>query len=129
MPIGLTVPSACPSCDAADIVRLEMTIARGTLRLCWCCRACGHDWLVTESGRRRGNPEDRRRIARGGRRADDRLTLTPELRAEAAEYAAVMGRWLNTFTAALGDEDLVGAREASKTLQEVVENLRARVFS
>jgi hypothetical protein len=155
MPIGLTVPSACPSCDATNIVRLETTIARGMLHLCWCCNACGHDWPVTERDRGRQTvssceiethapvgpvsatpppglfsnmirrQEDRRRIARGGRRASDRLSLTPKLRAEAAEYGAASAQWLNTLTAALEDGDLVGARAASKTFKDAADKLSA----
>ena len=68
--------------------------------------------------------EDRRRIARGGRRASDRLSLTPELRAEAAEYAAVIERCLQTLTTALEEGDLVGARAASKTLKDAADKLR-----
>ena len=141
MPIGLTVPSACPSCDATNIVRLETTIARGMLHLCWCCNACGHDWPVTERDRGVGpvsatpppgvfsnmirKQEDRRRIARGGRRASDRLSLTPKLRAEAAEYGAASAQWLNTLTAALEDGDLVGARAASKIFKDAADKLSA----
>jgi len=68
--------------------------------------------------------EDRRRIARGGRRASDRLSLTPELRAEAAGYAAVIERCLDTLTAALEDGDLVSARAASKTIKDAADALR-----
>jgi len=68
--------------------------------------------------------EDRRRVSRGGRRASDRLALTPELRAQAAEYAAVIERCLETLSAALEDGDLVGARAASKTLKEAADSLR-----
>ena len=155
MPIGLTVPSACPSCDATNIVRLETTIASGMLQLCWCCRACGHDWPVTERDRGRQTvssweaeihapvgplyatpppgifsnmirkQEDRRRIARGGRRASDRLSLTPKLRADAMECGAVIAQWLNTLTAALEDGDLVGARAASKIVKDAADKLHA----
>ncbi len=67
---------------------------------------------------------DRRRIERGGRRESDRLALTAELRAEAAGYAATIGRCLDTLNGALEDEDLVTARAASKALKEAADNLR-----
>ena len=69
--------------------------------------------------------EDRRRIARGGRRASDRLSLTPTLCAEAADCGAVIAQWLNTLTAALEDGDLVGARAASKIFEDTAAKLRA----
>jgi hypothetical protein len=67
--------------------------------------------------------EDRRRIARGGRRASDRLSLTPQMRADAAEYAAVIARCFERLTGCLEDDDLVGARMASKTMQETANRL------
>lgn len=67
---------------------------------------------------------DRRRIARGGRRASDRLSLTPELRADAAEYAVVIARCFETLTDCLADCDLVGARMASKTMQEAANQIQ-----
>lgn len=67
---------------------------------------------------------DRRRVARGGRRANDRLSLTPELRADAADYADVIERCSKTFTTCLADDDVVGARLASRTIQEASDKLR-----
>ena len=68
--------------------------------------------------------QDRRRIARGGRRASDRLSLTPELRGDAAEHAAVIARCFETLTDCLADSDLVGARKASKTMLEAATRLQ-----
>jgi hypothetical protein len=73
----------------------------------------------------RQGEHDRRRVARGGRRAIDRLSLTPELRAQANEYATVIERCLDTLTAALADGDLVGARLAANTLKDAANALRA----
>jgi len=73
----------------------------------------------------REGPNDRRRIERGGRRASDRLALTPQQRAQATEYAAVIERCLDNLTEALEDGDLVGARSASKALKEAADKLRA----
>jgi hypothetical protein len=67
--------------------------------------------------------EDRRRIKRGGRRASDRLSLTPQMRADAAEYAAVIAGCFERLTSCLEDRDLVGARMASKTMQETADKL------
>jgi len=68
--------------------------------------------------------QDRRRIARGGRRASDRLSLTPELCGDAAEFAAVIARCFETLTECLADRDLVGARMASKTMLDAANRLQ-----
>jgi hypothetical protein len=68
--------------------------------------------------------EDRRRVARGGRRASDRLSLTPQLCADAAEYAVLIARCFETLTDCLADCDLVGARMASKTMKEAANEIQ-----
>ena len=67
---------------------------------------------------------DRRRVPRGGRRVTDLRALTPEIQAEAAEYAAEIARCLDVLSAALDDADLVGAREASKTIKQAADALQ-----
>jgi hypothetical protein len=67
---------------------------------------------------------DRRRVQRGGRRATDLRALTPEIQAEAAEYAAKIERCLEVLSAALEDSDLVGAREASKAIKRAADALQ-----
>jgi hypothetical protein len=66
---------------------------------------------------------DRRRVPRGGRRVSDLGALTPEIRAEAAEYAAQIERCLEVLSVALEDADLVGARETSKTIKRAADAL------
>ena len=62
-------------------------------------------------------------MQRGGRRATDLRALTPELQAEAAEYAAEIARCLEVLNAALEDADLVSARGASKALKRAADAL------
>ena len=62
-------------------------------------------------------------MQRGGRRATDLRALTPELQAEAAEYAAEIARCLEVLNAALEDADLVSARAASKALKRAADAL------
>jgi hypothetical protein len=45
------------------------------------------------------------------------------MRADAAEYAAVIARCFERLTGCLEDDDLVGARMASKTMQETANRL------
>ena len=66
---------------------------------------------------------ERRQVQRGGRRATDLRALTPELQAEASEYAAEIERCLDVLNAALEDADLVSARTASKTLKRAADAL------
>lgn len=66
---------------------------------------------------------DRRQMQRGGRRATDLRALTPELQAEAAEYAAEIARSLGTLNAALEDNDVVSARTAGKQLKRATDAL------
>lgn len=66
---------------------------------------------------------ERRQVQRGGRRATDLRALTPELQAEAAEYAAEIERCLDVLNAALEDADLVSARSASKALKRAADAL------
>jgi hypothetical protein len=66
---------------------------------------------------------ERRQVQRGGRRASDLRALTPELQAEAQEYAVEIERCLEVLNAALEDGDLVSARTASKTLKRVADAL------
>lgn len=56
-------------------------------------------------------------MQRGGRRATDLRTLTPELQSEAAEYSAEIARCVEMLNAALQDNDVVSARSASKALK------------
>jgi hypothetical protein len=70
----------------------------------------------------RESPE-RRRIQRGGRRASDLSALTPELQAEAAEYAAEIERCLVVLDTALNERDLMSAREASRAVKRAAEAL------
>ena len=74
------------------------------------------------SEERRGGRE-RRQVQRGGRRATDLRTLTPELRAEAAEYVAEIERCLTNANAAFDDNDVVSARSASKGLKRAADAL------
>jgi hypothetical protein len=67
---------------------------------------------------------ERRRVQRGGRRESDLRALTPELQAEAAEYAGEIAECLGVLTAALEESDLVGAREASKAIKRAADALR-----
>jgi hemolysin activation/secretion protein len=67
--------------------------------------------------------QERRRIQRGGRRETDLRALTPELQAEAAEYAAEIARCLDVLNGALEDGDLVSARKASKTMKHAADAL------
>jgi hypothetical protein len=66
---------------------------------------------------------DRRQMQRGGRRTTDLRSLTPELRAEAAEYAAEVERCIDVLSAALEDNDVVSARRASKALKRAADAL------
>lgn len=66
---------------------------------------------------------DRRKVQRGGRRATDLRALTPELQAEAAEYAAQIERCLDILNTALEEADVVSAREASKALKRAADAL------
>jgi hypothetical protein len=72
---------------------------------------------------KRESPE-RRRVQRGGRRESDLRALTPEVQAEAAEYAAEIAQCLDVLSAALEDSDLVGAREASKRIKRAADALK-----
>ena len=74
------------------------------------------------SDERRGGRE-RRHVQRGGRRSTDLRALTPELRAEASEYAAEIERCVAVVHASLEDNDLVSARTASKTLKRAADAL------
>jgi hypothetical protein len=67
--------------------------------------------------------QERRRVQRGGRRATDLRSLTPELQAEAAEYAAEIERCVDVLNLALETGDLVSARKASKTLKRAADTL------
>jgi len=71
---------------------------------------------------RRGGGE-RRHVQRGGRRATDLRQLTPDLQAEAAEYAAEIARCLGIANAALQDNDVVSARSAAKALNRAADAL------
>jgi hypothetical protein len=73
----------------------------------------------------RRDGEERRRVQRGGRRASDLLSLSPELQREAAGYAAEIERCLEVLDAALADGDLVSARLASQTLKRAADQLHA----
>lgn len=66
---------------------------------------------------------DRRRIQRGGRRDTDLRALTPELQAEAGEYAAEIAQCVGVLFAALEEADLIGAREASRTMKRAADAL------
>jgi hypothetical protein len=66
---------------------------------------------------------DRRQMQRGGRRTTDLRSLTPELRAEAAEYAAEVERCIDVLSAALEDNDVVSARRASTALKRAADAL------
>ena len=70
----------------------------------------------------REGPE-RRRVQRGGRRASDLRALTPELQAEASEYAAEIERCIELVSAALEEGDLVSAREAAKAIKRAADAL------
>jgi hypothetical protein len=50
--------------------------------------------------------------------------LTPELQAEAAEYAAQSSEGLEVVYAALEDSDVVAAREGSRTIKRAADALR-----
>ena len=67
--------------------------------------------------------QERRRIQRGGRRSTDLRTLTPELRAEAAEYAGEIARCLGALNGALEHADLTSARKASKAMKDAADAL------
>jgi len=67
--------------------------------------------------------EERRRVQRGGRRATDLRALTPELQAEATEYAAEIARCLDVLNGALEHADLISARKASKTMKHATDAL------
>ena len=71
----------------------------------------------------RNDGTDRRRVQRGGRRASDLNALTPDLQAEAAEYAAEIERCLSVLDLALIDGDLISAREASKAIKRAADAL------
>lgn len=81
------------------------------------------DVTDNDSNSRQDGP-DRRRVQRGGRRATDLRALTPELQAEAGEYAAEIAQCLGVLMAALEDGDLVGAREASVQIKRAADALR-----
>ena len=65
---------------------------------------------------RRGGRE-RRQVQRGGRRATDLRSLTPELQEEAGEYAAEIERQVAMLRTALADNDVVSARATSKAIK------------
>lgn len=46
-PVRFKVPANCKRCAATGTVTAETTITRGLVRVCWCCRACGHEWPIT----------------------------------------------------------------------------------
>jgi hypothetical protein len=64
------VPDRCPQCGARGCVNLEQTEKNRLVLLNWCCRDCGHEWLVTSMERveRRTASADRRKTARKDRR-------------------------------------------------------------
>jgi hypothetical protein len=74
------------------------------------------------SDERRGGRE-RRQVQRGGRRTTDLRALTPELRAEAAEYAAEIARCLGIVDAGLEENDVVSSRNGSKALKRAADAL------
>lgn len=67
---------------------------------------------------------DRRRVQRGGRRESDLRSLSPELQAEAAEYASEIGDSLAVLLAALEESDIRTAREASTRIKSAADALR-----
>jgi hypothetical protein len=66
---------------------------------------------------------ERRQVPRGGRRTTDLRALTPELQAEAAEYAGEIDRAVELLKAAVEDNDVVSARRASKTIKHAADVL------
>lgn len=71
-PVRFRVPTRCKQCGALGTVTAETTITRGSVRLTWCCRACGTEWAITRGeqellDRREGKP-DQRRVKRSERR-------------------------------------------------------------
>ena len=71
-PVRFRVPKRCKRCGALGTVTAETTIARGSVRLTWCCRACTNEWPITRGEqqlleRRAGKP-DRRPVKRTDRR-------------------------------------------------------------
>jgi hypothetical protein len=58
-PVRFRVPTRCRVCGALGTVNAETTITAGSVRLTWCCRACGHEWPIT-----RGEQESTERRAR-----------------------------------------------------------------
>jgi hypothetical protein len=73
-PVRFRVPARCKLCGAAGTVVAETTIARGSVRLTWCCRACENEWPITrgeqELVERRDGKSDRRRVTRNDRRRE-----------------------------------------------------------
>jgi hypothetical protein len=72
----------------------------------------------------RGAKGDRRRVGRGGRRATDLSALSPALQAEATEYANQIAECSDRLTEAIDGDDLIGARDATKTIRHVAERLQ-----
>lgn len=73
--------------------------------------------------------QERRRIQRGGRRATDLRSLTPELQAEAAEYVAEIDRCVDVLNEALETGDLITARKASRSLKRAADALHQLLAS
>src|SRR5689334_13016790 len=85
-------------------------------------RSGGNEAAARRMDEKRGG-RDRRQMQRGGRRATDLRALTPELQAEAGEYAAEIARSLGTLNAALEDNDVVSARTPGKQLKRATDAL------
>lgn len=66
---------------------------------------------------------ERRQVQRGGRRAADLRALTPELQAEAAEYAAEIGCCVDVVNTAIAENDVVSARTAARTMKRAADVL------
>ena len=71
-PVRFRLPPRCKLCGGIGTVRAETTIARGIVRLTWCCRACGREWPITRGEQQLMEPRtdanaERSRTPRRGR--------------------------------------------------------------
>ena len=70
--VRLRVSDPCQGCGAVGTVRIEQTLKGDTVTFMWCCRACDHEWRITEDDHlpeHRKAPADRRKVTRKERRS------------------------------------------------------------